>query len=167
MNRKAIVIGAGFGGLALAIRLQSAGIDTVLVEARDRPGGRAYMWEKDGFVFDAGPTVITDPDCLGELWRLSGHDMAEDVDLVPVTPFYRLNWRDGTNFDYSNDETALRAQIARLNPEDVAGYESFLDYADGVYQEGYRKLGSVAFLDFASMVRAAPALAKHQAWRSV
>lgn len=74
----------------------------------------------------------------------------------PRLPFYRLNWRDGTNFDYSNDETALRAQIARLNPEDVAGYESFLDYADGVYQEGYRKLGSVAFLDFASMVRAAP-----------
>src|SRR3546814_9445881 len=93
MNRKAIVIGAGFGGLALAIRLQSAGIDTTLVEARDRPGGRAYMWEKDGFVFDAGPTVITDPDCLGELWRLSGHDMAEDVSLVPVSPFYRLNWR--------------------------------------------------------------------------
>src|SRR3546814_11992985 len=77
MNRKAIVIGAGFGGLALAIRLQSAGIDTTLVEARDRPGGRAYMWEKDGFVFDAGPTVITDPDCLGEFWRLSGPDMAE------------------------------------------------------------------------------------------
>ncbi|MFK4792887.1 phytoene desaturase [Sphingobium sp. ZW T5_29] len=167
MNRKAIVIGAGFGGLALAIRLQSAGVDTTLVEARDRPGGRAYMWEKDGFVFDAGPTVITDPDCLAELWRLSGHDMAEDVTLVPVTPFYRLNWRDGTNFDYSNDENALRAQIANLNPEDVAGYQRFLDYAGEVYEEGYRKLGSVAFLDFVSMIRAAPALAKNQAWRSV
>jgi phytoene desaturase len=161
--KKAIVIGAGFGGLALAIRLQSAGIDTTLVEARDRPGGRAYMWEKDGFTFDAGPTVITDPDCLGELWRLSGHDMAEDVSLVPVSPFYRLNWRDGTNFDYSNDEVSLRAQIAKLNSEDVAGYERFLDYAAGVYEEGYRKLGSVAFLDFASMIKAAPSLAKYQA----
>jgi len=167
MNRKAIVIGAGFGGLALAIRLQSAGVDTTLVEARDRPGGRAYMWERDGFVFDAGPTVVTDPDCLAELWRLSGHDMAEDVTLVPVSPFYRLNWRDGTNFDYSNDENALRAQIAKLNPQDVAGYQRFLDYSEGVYEEGYRKLGSVAFLDFASMIRVAPALAKHQAWRSV
>ncbi|MET0372583.1 MAG: phytoene desaturase family protein, partial [Sphingobium sp.] len=167
MSRTAIVIGAGFGGLALAIRLQSAGVATTLIEARDRPGGRAYMWERDGFTFDAGPTVITDPDCLAELWRLSGHDMADDVTLLPVSPFYRLNWRDGTNFDYSNDEPALRAQIAKLDPADVAGYERFLDYAAGVYEEGYRKLGSVAFLDFASMIKAAPALARYQAWRSV
>ncbi|CAH0348985.1 phytoene desaturase [soil metagenome] len=167
MDRKAIVIGAGFGGLALAIRLQSAGIQTVLIEGRDRPGGRAYYWEKDGFTFDAGPTVITDPNCLAELWRLSGHDMAADVTLMPVMPFYRLNWPDGTNFDYSNDEVSLRKEIGKLNPEDVAGYERFLDYAAGVFHEGYEKLGSVAFLDFASMIKAAPALAKYQAWRSV
>ncbi|PZU14757.1 MAG: phytoene desaturase [Sphingobium sp.] len=167
MSRTAIVIGAGFGGLALAIRLQSAGIQTTLVEARDRPGGRAYVWERDGFTFDAGPTVVTDPDCLAELWRLSGHDMAQDVTLMPVMPFYRLNWRDGTNFDYSNDEAQLRAEIAKLDPNDVAGYGRFLDYAAGVFEEGYRKLGSVAFLDFASMIKAAPALARYQAWRSV
>ncbi|AUW60402.1 phytoene desaturase [Sphingobium sp. SCG-1] len=167
MNKKAIVVGAGFGGLALAIRLQSAGIETVLVEGRDRPGGRAYYWEKDGFTFDAGPTVITDPNCLQELWRLSGHDMAQDVTLMPVSPFYRLNWPDGTNFDYSNDEVSLRKEIAKLDPEDIAGYERFLDYSAGVFKEGYEKLGSVAFLDFASMIKAAPALAKYQAWRSV
>ena len=167
MAKTAIVIGAGFGGLALAIRLQSAGIETTLVEARDRPGGRAYVWHRDGFTFDAGPTVVTDPDCLAELWRLSGHDMAQDVDLMPVMPFYRLNWPDGTNFDYSNDEAGLRAEIARLDPADIAGYERFLEYSAGVFEEGYRKLGSVAFLDFASMIKAAPALAKHQAWRSV
>ncbi|WP_336964656.1 phytoene desaturase [Sphingobium aquiterrae] len=167
MTRTAIVIGAGFGGLALAIRLQSAGVQTTLVEARDRPGGRAYVWHKEGFTFDAGPTVITDPDCLSELWRLTGHDMAEDVTLMPVSPFYRLNWPDGTNFDYSNDEAGLRREIAKLDPADVAGYERFLDYAAGVYEEGYRKLGHVAFLDFASMVKAAPALARYQAWRSV
>lgn len=165
--RRAIVIGAGFGGLALAIRLQSAGVETTIVEARDKPGGRAYVWEKDGFVFDAGPTVITDPPCLQELWALTGRDMAEDVTLAPVAPFYRLNWPDGVNFDYSNDEPALRAEIAKLNPADVAGYAKFLDYSAGVYEEGYRKLGSVAFLDFASMIKAAPALAKYQAWRSV
>ena len=73
--RTAIVIGAGFGGLALAIRLQSAGVETTIVEARDKPGGRAYVWEKDGFVFDAGPTVITDPPCLQELWALTGRDI--------------------------------------------------------------------------------------------
>ena len=105
--------------------------------------------------------------CIRDSWALSGQDMAADVDLVPVTPFYRLNWPDGTNFDYSNDEAALRAEIAKLDPADVAGYERFLGYSRGVYEEGYVKLGSVAFLDFAAMLRAAPALAKYQAWRSV
>lgn len=167
MTRTAIVIGAGFGGLALAIRLQSAGVQTTIVEARDKPGGRAYHWKQEGFTFDAGPTVITDPPCLQELWALSGQDMAADVELVPVTPFYRLNWPDGTNFDYSNDEAALRAEIAKLNPADVAGYDRFLDYSKGVYEQGYVKLGAVAFLDFASMIKAAPALMKYQAWRSV
>jgi phytoene desaturase len=167
VNKTAAVIGAGFGGLALAIRLQSAGIATTLIEARDKPGGRAYVWERDGFTFDAGPTVITDPNCLEELWGLSGQRLADDISLMPVSPFYRLNWPDGTMFDYSNDEPALRAAIAELNPGDVAGYAKFLDYAAGVYREGYEKLGHVAFLDFASMIRAAPSLARYQAWRSV
>jgi phytoene desaturase len=167
MTRRAIVIGAGFGGLALAIRLQSAGVETTIVEARDKPGGRAYHWKREGFTFDAGPTVITDPPCLRELWALSGQDMAADVDLVPVMPFYRLDWPDGTRFDYSNDEAALRAEIARLNPADVDGYDRFLRYSKGVYEQGYVKLGAAAFLDFASMIRAAPALMKYRAWRSV
>jgi phytoene desaturase len=165
--RSAIVVGAGFGGLALAIRLQSAGVATTIVEARDKPGGRGYYWERDGFVFDAGPTVITDPPCLQELWALTGRDMADDVTLEPVNPFYRLNWPDGTNFEYTNDDTVLRAEIAKLDPADIAGYQQFLDYAAGVYEEGYVKLGQVAFLDFASMIKAAPSLAKYQAWRSV
>lgn len=167
LHNTAIVIGSGFGGLALAIRLQSAGIATTIVEARDRPGGRAYVWKQDGYTFDAGPTVITDPACLEELWALSGSAMADDVTLVPVHPFYRLMWNDGTRFDYSNVDAELNAEIARLNPADVAGYARFLDYSKGVYEEGYLKLGAVPFLDFASMLKAAPALAKHQAWRSV
>jgi len=165
--KAAIIVGAGFGGLALGIRLQSAGVATTIVEARDKPGGRAYFWEKNGFTFDAGPTVITDPACLKELWALSGRDMADDVTLEPVTPFYRLNWVDGTSFDYTNDDAALKRQIAALDPDDVAGYDRFLAYSAGVYREGYEKLGHVAFLDFASMVKAAPALARYQAWRSV
>jgi len=165
--KRAVVIGAGFGGLALAIRLQSAGVDTVLIEARDKPGGRAYYWEKDGFTFDAGPTVITAPGALEELWALSGHQMAEDVTLAPVNPFYRLNWPDGTSFDYTNDDALLTSEIAKLDPADIAGYRRFLDYSAGVYREGYEKRGDVAFLDFTSMVKAAPDLAKYQAWRSV
>ena len=117
MSKTAAIIGAGFGGLALAIRLQSAGIATTIIEARDKPGGRGYYWEKDGFTFDGGPTVITDPPCLEELWALSGHKMADDIELMPVFPFYRLNWPDGTNFDYSNDAPGLRAEIEKLNPE--------------------------------------------------
>lgn len=166
-GKSACVIGSGFGGLALAIRLQSAGIATTIIEARDKPGGRAYFWERDGFTFDAGPTVITDPNCLRELWALSGNDLADDIELMAVMPFYRLNWPDGTTFDYSNNEEQLFREIAELNPTDVAGYQRFLDYATEVYEEGYVKHGQVPFLDFRSMLRAAPALAKQQAWRSV
>ncbi|WP_121118377.1 phytoene desaturase [Croceibacterium ferulae] len=165
--KRACIIGAGFGGLALAIRLQSAGIATTVVEARDKPGGRAYYWQRDGFTFDAGPTVVTDPACLQELWAITGHDMARDIELMPVMPFYRLNWPDGVNFDYSNDDAQLKREIAKLDPGDIDGYERFLEYSAGVFQEGYVKLGSVPFLDFASMIKAAPALMKHQAWRSV
>ncbi len=165
--RRAAVIGAGFGGLALAIRLQSAGVATTVIEARDKPGGRAYHWERDGFTFDAGPTVITDPDCLAELWRLSDHDMADDIELQEVQPFYRLHWEDGTTFDYTNDIPKLAAEISKLNPADLAGYEEFLQYSAAVYEEGYVKLGHVPFLSFASMMKAAPAMIKNQAWRSV
>lgn len=165
--KTAAVIGSGFGGLALAIRLQSAGVDTTILESRDKPGGRAYYWEREGFTFDAGPTVITAPEALEELWALSGHRMAEDVELIPVNPFYRLNWPDGTTFDYTNDEGTLRAEIAKLDPADIDGYARFLEYSAGVYEEGYLKLGHVAFLDFKSMIKAAPALARYQAWQSV
>ncbi|RVU07899.1 phytoene desaturase [Novosphingobium umbonatum] len=164
---RACVIGAGFGGLALAIRLQSAGIATTVVEARDKAGGRAYVWERDGHTFDGGPTVVTDPACLQELWSLSGQDMRRDVELMPVMPFYRLQWPDGTHFDYSNDEASLRAEINRVAPGDLPGYQQFLEFASAVYEEGYVKLGHVPFLNFKAMIKAAPALMKHQAWRSV
>ncbi|NJM50908.1 MAG: phytoene desaturase [Sphingomonadales bacterium] len=167
MMTSAVIIGAGFGGLALGIRLQSAGIQTTIIEARDKPGGRGYYWERQGFVFDAGPTVVTDPPCLEELWALSGAKLSDDVDLMPVKPFYRLNWPDGTQYDYSNNEEELRAEILKLSPDDLPGYEKFQEYSKGVEREGYQKLGSAAFLNFTDMVKAAPALARYQAWRSV
>ena len=114
--KTAVVIGSGFGGLALAIRLQSAGFATTILEKRDKPGGRAYVYEDAGFTFDAGPTVITDPTCLEELFALSGRKLADYVDLVPVTPFYQLRWDDGSTFDYVNDQDALVRQIAARNP---------------------------------------------------
>ena len=165
--KRAVVIGAGFGGLALAIRLQAAGIQTTLLEKRDKPGGRAYVYEDQGFVFDAGPTVITDPSALEELFALSGSRLSDYVDLMPVTPFYRLCWEDGTRFDYANDQAELDRQIAALEPADVEGYRRFLDYSRAVFEAGYLKLGAVPFLSFERMLRAAPQLARLQAWRSV
>jgi lycopene beta-cyclase len=162
----AAVIGSGFGGLALAIRLQAAGIATTIVEARDRPGGRAYVWEQDGHVFDAGPTVITDPACLRELWDLTGarwRTMSRCCRSAVLPPV----WNDGTACSIIPTTMRNRTQIAKLDPADVAGYAGSSNTPSGVYEEGYLKLGAVPFLDFTSMLRAAPALAKHQAWRSV
>ena len=166
-TKTAIVIGAGFGGLALAIRLQSAGIQTTLLEKRDQPGGRAYVYRDQGFTFDAGPTVITDPSAIEELFALSGRKIEDYVELLPVAPFYRLCWEDGTQFDYANDQADLDRQIAALNPADVAGYQRFLAYSKAVFKEGYLKLGAVPFLSFRDMLQVGPQLARLQAWRSV
>ncbi|MCD5981693.1 phytoene desaturase [Pseudomonas sp. CDFA 610] len=165
--KNAVVIGAGFGGLALAIRLQAAGVQTTLLEKRDKPGGRAYVYEDEGFTFDAGPTVITDPSAIEELFTAAGKSIKDYVDLLPVSPFYRLCWEDGTQFDYANDQVSLDRQIGALNPRDVAGYQRFLAYSKAVFNEGYLKLGAVPFLSFRDMIQAGPQLARLQAWRSV
>ncbi|MCJ8521725.1 phytoene desaturase [Pseudorhizobium tarimense] len=165
--RTAAVIGAGFGGLALAIRLQSAGIQTTVFEKRDKAGGRAYVYTDDGFTFDAGPTVITDPDCLEQLWALSGRRLADYVTLLPVTPFYQLCWEHGYRFDYANDQAEIDRQIAEKSPDDVEGYRRFLSYSEDLYREGYEKLGTVPFLNFWSMIKVAPQLMRLESYRSV
>ena len=165
--QKAIVIGSGFGGLALAIRLQASGMQTIVLEKRDLPGGRAYVYRDQGFTFDAGPTVITDPSCLEELFTLAGKRIEDYVELMPVSPFYRLLWQDGTQFDYVNDQAELERQIAALAPNDVQGYRNFLAYSQAVFEEGYVKLGHVPFPDFRSMLRVAPQLMKLESYRSV
>jgi phytoene desaturase len=156
MSKRVAVIGAGFGGLALAIRLQSAGIATTLIEGRDKPGGRAYVWKEDGFTFDAGPTVITDPACIDELFTLTGRKRSDYVDFISISPFYRLIWPDGTQFDYVNDQAGLDRQIAAKNPADVEGYRRFLKFSEAVYDEGYKRLGHVPFLKITDMLAAAP-----------
>ncbi|MFN7024494.1 MAG: phytoene desaturase [Pseudorhizobium sp.] len=163
----AAVIGAGFGGLALAIRLQSAGIQTTIFEKRDKPGGRAYVYTDDGFTFDAGPTVITDPDCLEQLWALSGRRLADYVTLLPVTPFYQLCWEDGYRFDYANDQAEIDRQIGEKSPDDIEGYRRFLSYSEDLNREGYEKLGTVPFLNFWSMIKVAPQLMRLESHRSV
>ncbi|GGY93352.1 phytoene desaturase [Pseudoduganella plicata] len=165
--KKAVVIGAGFGGLALAIRLQAGGVQTTLLEKRDKPGGRAYVYQDQGFTFDAGPTVITDPSAIEELFAAAGRKMSDYVEMLPVAPFYRLCWEDGSHFDYANDQEALDRQIHARNPADVQGYQRFLAYSKAVFDEGYLKLGAVPFLSFRDMISAGPQLARLEAWKSV
>jgi phytoene desaturase len=164
---RAAVIGSGFGGLALAIRLQAAGCRTVIFEKRDQPGGRAYVYRDQGFTFDAGPTVITAPDCLRELFFLAGKSLDDYVRLLPVRPFYRLFWEDGVRFDYSDDPALIERQIAAISPRDVEGYRKFLGYSEKVFREGYEKLAHVPFLNWSDMVAVAPQLIRLRAYRSV
>lgn len=163
----AIIIGAGLGGLALGIRLQAAGVETTILEARAEPGGRSAPLVTDGFTFDDGIGAFGDPASLAELWGLSGRDMADDLPLLPVTPFWRFYWPDGTSFDFSNDDPRLIGEIARFNPEDVAGYRDFLDYLGALGTEAAARRAPAAHLELATLVKSVPALAKHEAWRSV
>jgi len=164
---RAVVIGAGFGGLALAVRLQASGVQTTLVDQRDRPGGRAYVYEDAGFTFDAGPTVITALDAVEDLFRLAGRELGDYVEMLPVDPFYRLVWPDGFQLEYNADVDFVVAQIAERNPADAAGYRRFLAYSEDVFREGYLKLGHVPFLDWWSMLRVLPQLVRLQSYRSV
>lgn len=161
------VIGSGFGGLAAAIRLQAAGHSVVTFEARDKPGGRAYVYSKDGFEFDGGPTVITAPHCLEELFACAGRRLEDYVELLPVRPFYRLSWEDGHHFDYDSDTEQMLAQIRARRPSDAEGYLRFVEYSRRVFQKGYEELAATPFLRFADMVRVAPDLARLRADRSV
>jgi phytoene desaturase len=163
----AIVIGSGFGGLAAAVRLGARGWRVTVLEKLDAPGGRAYVHRQDGFTFDAGPTVITAPFLLEELWALCGRRLADDIDLRPVAPYYRIRFDDGTVFDYSGDAQAMRAEVARLAPDDVAGYERFLAASEAIYKVGFEQLGHVPFNTWADMARVLPALMRLEGYRTV
>jgi phytoene desaturase len=166
-QKRAAVIGSGFGGLAVAIRLQAAGVKTTIFEARDKPGGRAYVYEEDGHIFDAGPTVMTAPECIEELFEVAGKKMSDYAELLPVTPFYRLLWEDGDVFDYVGDQDKLVEQIRKRNPDDVEGYLRFVEYSKDVFHAGYDELAAQPFLRFSDMIRAAPELIRLRADRSV
>ena len=163
----AVVIGSGFGGLAAAIRLSVRGYAVQVVEKLDAPGGRAYVHYPDGFTFDAGPTIITAPFLLEELWTLCGRTFSDDVDLRPMDPFYRIRFHDGTHFDYSGNAETMLEEVARFEPADVAGYLRFVEDAERCKKLGFEGLGSVAFDSLGDLIRAIPAFARMGAWRSI
>lgn len=166
-DKKAVVIGAGFGGLAAAIRLGVRGYDVTIVDRLDVPGGRARVFKQDGFVFDAGPTVVTAPFLFEELWQLCGRRLADDVQLVPVAPFYRIRFNDGRTFDYTGDPAAMRAEVAKLSPRDVDGYERFVAKSESIFRIGFEQLAHVPFDSWTSMARIVPDMVKLESYRSV
>lgn len=164
---KAVVIGAGLGGLAAALRLSVRGYDVTVVERRDAPGGRAYVIRDRGYVFDCGPTVITAPFLLEELWQLAGRELRDDVDLRSVTPFYRVHFDDGDHFDYCGDTDEMRRQIGALCPSDVAGYDRFLAASRQIFDTGFTKLAHVPFDRATDMLKIVPEMIRLKSHRSV
>ncbi|MEN9855902.1 MAG: hypothetical protein RLZZ157_1028 [Pseudomonadota bacterium] len=163
----AIVIGAGFGGLAAAIRLGAKGYGVTLVDKLDGPGGRGYVFKQDGFTFDAGPTIITAPFVYEELWTLCGKKMADDVTLKSLDPFYKIRFDDGTIFEASSDQDFMRAQIARLAPEDVAGYDRFMQASKAIFDVAYTQLVDVPFHEVSLLLKSAPDLIRLGGYLSV
>jgi phytoene desaturase len=163
----AVVIGSGFGGLAAAVRLGAKGYRVTVLEKLDAPGGRAYVYRQDGFTFDAGPTIVTAPFLFEELWKLAGRKLSDDVTLVPVSPFYRMRFHDGSVFDYSGDPIAMRAEIARLSPGDVEGYDAYMKVSEEIFKVGFEQLGDVAFNHWTDMAKVAPDMIRLKSYRSV
>ncbi|MFM9108357.1 MAG: phytoene desaturase [Chloroflexota bacterium] len=168
-TQRIIVIGSGFGGLAAAIRLASRGHQVTILETQDQPGGRAAVFRDQGFTFDAGPTVITAPWLIRDLFALSGRNADDYLRLVPVDPFYRIFFPDGSHFDYSGEQERMIAEMRRIGAgeEDVAGYREFVDLSRRIFAKGFDELADVPFLTFGDMLAIAPDLVKLQSYLSV
>jgi phytoene desaturase len=164
---KAIVIGSGFGGLAAAVRLSCKGYQVQILEKMDAPGGRAYVHRQDGFTFDAGPTIITAPQLLEELWTLCGKKFSDHITLKPMEPFYRIRFDDGSWFDYSGDEATMRREVARFCPDDLPGYERFVAAADQACKLGFEDLGGMPFNTVGDLLAALPSMMRMKAWESL
>lgn len=162
-----IVIGSGVGGLAAAIRVRAMGYPVTLLEALPDPGGRARVFERDGFSFDAGPTVITAPYLFDELFELVGRDSRDYYDLVPVDPYYRILYNDGSVFDYVGDEERLLEQIRQFNPDDVDGYRKLAEHSRRIFDVGYTELADVPFDRLSDMLKIVPEMLKLGNYRSV
>ncbi|MCL4833221.1 MAG: phytoene desaturase [Caldilineaceae bacterium] len=167
MAEKVIVIGSGFGGLGAAVRLAAKGYDVEIFEKRDKPGGRAYVYEQNGFQFDGGPTVITAPFLFDDLFALAGRKREDYVKFVPLDPFYRIFDSQGQPFDYNGDADFIHEEIARVSPGDVEGYKRFIDTTKAIFAKGFVELADKPFLSIGDMLRVVPDLIRLQSHKTV
>jgi phytoene desaturase len=169
MTRRIVVIGSGFGGLAAAIRLAVRGFDVTIVEKRDQPGGRAYVYRQDRFIIDGGPTVITAPWLITELFTLAGRNPDDYLTLAPVDPFYRIFFQDGSRFDYTGNGPQMIEEIRSFSryPEDVEGYRRFVAQTERIFAKGFTELAAKPFLSPKDMIGIVPDLIRLQSYRTV
>ena len=163
----AIVIGSGFGGLAAAVRLGAKGYRVTVLEKLDAPGGRAYVHRRGGYVFDAGPTIVTAPFLFEELWTLCGKRFSDDITLKLLDPFYRIRFDDGSWFDYSGDVQAMRREVARFAPQDLNGYDAFFQEAEKCYRLGFEGMASISFVTFSDLIAVLPDFMRMRAWKTI
>jgi len=164
---RAVVVGAGFGGIAAALRARRLGYQVTLVERLPALGGRARVFRQDGFTFDAGPTVITAPQLFAELFALFGERMEEHIELLPVRPWYRILFADGRRFNYGGTASEMRAAVAAFAPGEEVGYDRLMRRSRALYEIGFEQLGAQPFHRPATMLRALPALLRLGGHRSV
>jgi phytoene desaturase len=167
MSKKVIIIGSGFGGLATACRLAARGFDVEIFEKLDKLGGRAYVYEVNGFKFDGGPTVITAPFMFDDIFAAAGRRREDYVEFVPCDPFYRIFNHEGRKFDYNGDPDFIRRQIALWNAADVAGYDRFMATTKAIFEKGFVELADKPFLNLWDMVKIIPDLVKLQSHKTV
>ena len=164
---KTLVIGSGFGGIAAALRLRAKGHEVTLVEKHKDLGGRARVFNKNGFIFDGGPTVITAPYLINELFELFNKKSENYINLKPLKTWYRFIFEDGTKFDYSGDEDLMKRQIGTINKDDIKGYEQLVNFTKKIFDKGFTELSDVPFDKPMSMAKQLPALLKLKSYRSV
>ena len=164
---RSIVIGSGFGGIAAALRLKAKGHSVTLVEKQEDLGGRARVFKKNGFTFDGGPTVITAPYLINELFELFGKNPKNYIELVPLNTWYRFVFEDGNKFDYSGNEDEMKNQIEKINKDDVNGYEDLVKFTKKIFDKGFMELSDVPFDKPLFMMKQLPALINLKSYKSV
>jgi len=162
-----IVIGSGFGGIAAALRLRAKGHDVTLIEKHQDLGGRARVFKRNGFTFDGGPTVITAPYLINELFELFKKNPKDYIELSPLKIWYQFIFEDRSKFNYSGNENEMKAQIGELSQEDVQGYEKLVNFTKKIFDKGFTELADVPFDKPFVMLQQLPALLKLKSYKSV